>query len=387
MRVDESLKKKFFAQKMEQKRLKELAAAKSLAEAQAKEQALRQSSKRTFPKSTFDVDINRLEVWGRNLGYPPMRKASDWRPVGKAPATLTRSALTHLFCRYPVAGHFYEPWLEGDPNALLPHLGSGKSLYALVPKPGVPQFGPPAVPWPLTRKQCHILTTLTGMPDLQTAYRVAIAQDFGAPRAVQQMLMNTRVGALLAHNRAPFWYRVIQWLAGQGMFPADQLLPLLDFLDSRGDDYDLKGRTVDSLLKAMRDWHRDLNVSKVDLSARQVPYEIRHRPLEYEDPNFGRPLIYNILPVKNYGALIEEGRKMHHCVASYHPSILRGSTEIWSMSVLDAGLERTRLATIEVSVLDKRIVQFRGPCNAPAKDWHILNRWASINNLQVSEWL
>jgi hypothetical protein len=56
--------------------------------------------------------------------------------------------------------------------------------------------------------------------------------------------------------------------------------------------------------------------------------------------------------------LAAEGSSMHHCVYSYRADIEKGKTSIWSFR-----LNGDRVATIEIRLPEKIIVQARGHCN------------------------
>lgn len=322
-----------------------------------------------------------------SLGYQhfsltPLREPTNWRPVGKARETLIRSAVSHLYVRYPVAGHFYDPWLNGndsDPmRRLLPHLGSGKSLKSLV--------GTRACPWTLTNKQCHLLTTLSGY-SLQGAFRVAIAKSFGAPKIVQNMLAQEWLDRFI-NDRYPFWTRFIQWVSSQGMFPETQLRPIVDFLRQRPDDWQFTGRTVDSVLALVHAWHRDLNAEVRETpSNTNVPYTTRYQPLEHKVDSAKGTFIWSVSHIPSYSHLRQEGQKMHHCVGSYHSMIVDGRTEIWSLRVYDGVNAPERVATIEVNVAQGEIVQFRGHCNAPVEFNNAMQRWANMNGLKKGRYL
>lgn len=317
-----------------------------------------------------------------HFSIPPLREPEKWRPVGKARETLVRSAVSHLYVRYPVAGHFYDPWLNGndaDPlRRLLPHLGSGKSLKSLV--------GTPACPWALTNKQCHLLTTLSGY-SLQGAFRVAIAKSFDAPKIVQNMLAQEWLDRFI-NERYPFWTRFIQWVSSQGMFPETQLRPIVDFLRHRPDDWQFTGRTVDSVLALVHAWHRDLNAEMQEVAPNtNVPYTTRYKPLEHKVDSAKGTFTWIVAHIPSYSHLRQEGQKMHHCVGSYHSMIVDGRTEIWSLRGYDGVNAPERVATIEVNVAQGEIVQFRGHCNAPVDFNNAMQRWANMNGLKKGRWL
>jgi PcfJ-like protein len=84
------------------------------------------------------------------------------------------------------------------------------------------------------------------------------------------------------------------------------------------------------------------------------------------------------------GDLLEEGREMHHCVATYSCTIEVGGCSMWSMKLARLGATE-RAVTIEVINSTRTIVQVRGkykryPNN---QERHILELWARENGLKI----
>ncbi|MGL1659514.1 PcfJ domain-containing protein, partial [Vibrio parahaemolyticus] len=73
----------------------------------------------------------------------------------------------------------------------------------------------------------------------------------------------------------------------------------------------------------------------------------------------------------------QEGRQMHHCVASYSWSCSKGVTSVWSMEEMGRDGQQ-KMLTLEVSNRERRIVQARGKYNSmPTQvDRRIMRIWA-----------
>ena len=71
-----------------------------------------------------------------------------------------------------------------------------------------------------------------------------------------------------------------------------------------------------------------------------------------------------IKPLKSYEEFIDEGEKMHHCVATYfgRPGSL----------ILSAREKGKRLATIELDTKNFNVVQCRGACNQVPEKYDFL---------------
>lgn len=154
-------------------------------------------------------------------------------------------------------------------------------------------------------------------------------------------------------------------------------------------DFSFKGRTLASMLALVNAWHEALNkearaiasnVPRNDWRAMQASTEslkITYRAA------FGIPQIWNAADPKTKAhvevrqlihcmELVNEGRAMHNCVASYHTRCAQNICSIFSLRI--AG---ERKATIEIC--NRRIVQVRGNCNMPLAGASLtwLHKWAA----------
>src|SRR5258706_10246103 len=122
--------------------------------------------------------------------------------------------------------------------------------------------------------------------------------------------------------------------------------------------FSLKGRTVQSLMRLMEDWHRDLGQGEGGLS--WGPSSIR--PLIQESPNDDpamAPTIWEITELTSGGQLRTEGTALRHCVASYSYSCWKGRSRIWSLR-RRKGRSYRSVVTVEVNPASRTIVQARG---------------------------
>ena len=102
---------------------------------------------------------------------------------------------------------------------------------------------------------------------------------------------------------------------------------------------------------------------------RSTPYTVFLREIQtwmtkpirnFEWTNFDAR--YEIRQINSYMELYNEGRIMHHCVATYKYSCIQGRCSIWSFSRYNLHNHRKRLLTIEVR--DGSIVQAKGKNNS-----------------------
>lgn len=87
-------------------------------------------------------------------------------------------------------------------------------------------------------------------------------------------------------------------------------------------------------------------------------------------------------------ALVAEGRKLEHCVATYTPSCARGACSIWTMEV-ESFQGITKVLNLEVRNSSLTLCQARGKMNRlpTAKERGILTRWAASAGLKVANYV
>ncbi|HMV69516.1 MAG TPA: PcfJ domain-containing protein, partial [Myxococcota bacterium] len=84
-------------------------------------------------------------------------------------------------------------------------------------------------------------------------------------------------------------------------------------------------------------------------------------------------------------ALVEDGEAMHHCAGAYRALAEARSVSLWSLQRSVAGGRPSRVATVEVALGVRAVVQARGFANAPcaSEALDVVERWAAENHLSV----
>jgi hypothetical protein len=312
-----------------------------------------------------------------------------WVPRGRGRDTLFRSLAEHQLARYPVPSFlwnvFFDPYVE-ELVPLVVHVAAGGSLFAYV------RDNHFAIP--LTRRMCHeLLSTAFRGSFLQAIRRVQVRSVGGDDRLLH-VWWRTRVAQRIGtHDDEGFWLGVLRWLARASMLDPARVGPLVDFLAylrERDASFSMAGRSVAALLRGMEEWHR--NLVREELVRGTVFQPSGLEPLELDvkqrDPTGAvHRGIWRIGEILSSKDLLDEGRRMNHCVSSYARSIENGQTSIWSMT-LENGRGPTghwAVLTIEVRNELRRVVQARGRFNRPATkaEHEILVRWAGLNGLTI----
>lgn len=330
-----------------------------------------------------------------------IRSPEEWKPKGKGRDSLFRSLCEHLLMRYKTPAFlwsgFQTPGQEKVLGPVVALVASGRSLYQLT-KDGT-------FPVPLTKAMCHNFLTCTPADmSMVEGIRKAQVNAFGGGKRLFHAWMGTDPGrTLLGVVEEAFWMTVIQWFAANPMFDPNQIGPLTDYIRFKRNEepaFAINGRSATALLRSMKLWHAEENriqhvnarlgngwgssfdtrvvYNKSGFKNGKFDFSYFKKGREYEDKWF----IDEILTAK---ALFEEGKVMHHCVASYSEYITRGESSIWSM-IHQTNPHAEKVLTLEVKNQIKQIVQIRGVCNraAEARELNVIQMWAGQNGLTVN---
>jgi hypothetical protein len=172
---------------------------------------------------------------------------------------------------------------------------------------------------------------------------------------------------------------------------------LADFIRYKLDNeaqFRFKARTPASMIELMEQWHVLLQKAQID------------RVMEWEGLNFGLWELtegrrrHRVIELLSNRDLLQEGRKLHHCVYSYSGRCAQRRTSIFSLrsyrlnptGCLDEAeqplfheTEYAR-ATIEVNRSRMQVEQFRTLLNAPpdSDQRRLLNLWAEEKKLRLT---
>ena len=314
-----------------------------------------------------------------------LRELTDWIPHRKNVHFQLESLVRHLFDQY---GDVPE-WVIGAWTAtrtanlglnlaeLTRHLGRGQSLRSS-----------PDLPVPLTKRLEHEMrqapaacTFLEALRYAQLAVRDAL-DWFG-------IVLESRLGREVVVAHDDFWLGVVDFFAATPMVDPRQFGPVCDWIHEKRDvgigtdlpqpGFSLKGRTMSSLLAQTEAWHRNLARLRRHAGS-DMPLRTAWEPVPVSDFVGGDEDRVRITQLTTFGQLVEEGRTLQHCVASYVASCQRGRCGIFSLS-----FDSRSTLTLEVTS-DRVVVQARGRHNrrmaADERFW--VNRWVTASRLVLS---
>jgi hypothetical protein len=298
-----------------------------------------------------------------------------------------------LLARWPVPNFFDDAWSERSTDThreWFIHVGAGGNLRTAA-----------GLPFPLTKMMSH--HTLLAPDDISilSALRWGQVRALGGSERLARAVINSPLRDALVDE--PFWLSVVQFFVANPMLDPHQVGPIIDWIQNqrfvgeprqivngvaRGGaipqpNFSMKGRTVESVLRQVERWHRDLNRATTKSALAWPTCGIRG--YERVEGNEGSQKIVRIDEVLTSTELLHEGRAMHHCVASYARTCSRGAVAIFSLK-LDSGAGFDRRLTIELDVRSKRVIQARGRFNAlpqPLEERYLRN-WATATGLTIT---
>jgi len=327
-----------------------------------------------------DAHIRPTSSW---VGTP-----SSWRPA-------VSSLANHLICDYEVPSFLASSWYATDAAA------DKKRGWFVAHSRGA-SFRSLDLPITMTRKMEHIFLASQDHVPIEHAIRRAELLALGAPAEFVKAIISTRLGTDLRDD--DFWRTVWIFLITNARdLDVTQIGPMIDYIQAiRRDErtittscevmgfnslrtaFSMRGRTVQSMLRLMRDWHRSLGGGGPAFSWIRSPFE----PLLVEEPSRDGaelPRRWHMIELTDSAQLRAEGAALHHCVASYADRCLSGSSNIWSLCSW-RGEKVRHVLTVEVDPKKRAIVQARGWANraASGRSLRLLRDWAARERLRMT---
>jgi hypothetical protein len=325
-----------------------------------------------------------------------IRPADEWRGSPSSWRLSVASFAQHLVCKYQVPIFLASSWYSaGD-------LDADKKRKWFVAHARGASFRSLDLPIAMTRKMEHIFLASHDHLAVERAMRRAELLALGMPVEFIQAILSTRVATDLKHSE--FWRTVWNFLiaSASNLDPA-QIGPMIDYIQAIRHDrvamekprgiveidppqpsFSIKGRTVQSMLRLMRVWHRSLGSGRTGLT--WTPSTLQPMLVEEPSPNASAPPgVWQLLELTNSAELRAEGATLHHCVASYANRCVQGMSRIWSLR-FRRGEDVRHVLTVEIDPKRRAIVQARGRANRPAsgKPLRLVQHWAGRERLRLA---
>jgi len=329
---------------------------------------------------------------------------SNWvRPLGKwKPRTHSRqkqfaSLTRHLWARYEVPAFMDNAWLQEQAvyQQWYKDIGGGKNIR-----------DSKDLPFPLTKKMAHHFLAAPDHYSVGGALRWGQIHALGGDRRLSDALLETRLVEEFRDN--DFALSLLRFFIRNPMLDTVHIGPIIDYVwgqryenriifVERGvaqeigppqPNFSMRGRTAEALLRAVARWHGQLAKDSESKNLQWSRSGIEEFTFVEGSKRNKNMRVWRIQELLSGRELIEEGRQMFHCVASYARSCHSGKRSIWSMErETEEGKEK--LLTIEVDNTIREIRQVRGQRNRLATDNEkaIVRRWAGREDLQYPSYL
>jgi PcfJ-like protein len=359
---------------------------------------------RTRAPRLFEAPVND----GRHLGVDALfhlarfrsahiRPTAEWRSTSSSWRPAVALLAHHLTCRYEIPAFMASVWHAVDAA------GDKKRSWVIAHSRGA-SFRSLDLPVIMTRKMEHIFLASHDHLALEPALRRAELLALGMPVAFINAILSTRLAT--DFRNSDFWRTVwMFFIAHAEELNSTQIGPMIDYIQSVRHDriqietqagivetappqpsFSIKGRTVPSMLRLMKEWHRDLGVSDstVAFTWARSPF----KPWLLEEPRRNEqetPKRWHMVELIDSAQLREEGTSLHHCVGSYAYRCYRGTSSIWSLRTWQGEKKRSML-TIEVDPKKRAVIQARGKANrsASGKSLKLLHDWANREGLDMA---
>jgi hypothetical protein len=345
----------------------------------------------TFGRTSYPVAEALLKIHDRKALW--LRPLEAWEKPSHNAGRQFSSLLRHLFAKYPVPHFMDQAWVAHEDGAYryrdwFIHIGLGHNIRTA------------NTPVKMTKMMAHHFLQAPDSYRIEDAFRWGEVHALGGDKRLTEAILGSRLGAAVSEDE--FWTSVIKFFVANPMLDRRHVGPIVDYLHDQkyhtrqmineaGElvnipppqpNLTMRGRTAASLLVQVERWHGMLARVR---GAENVRFKLSgHKPGTFITGSDDRQVVWTFRELLNTHELIEEGRKMKHCVSSYARSCVEGRCSIWAMEAQSRiGLEKCQ--TLEVS-RDGAIVQCRGRQNRyPTEpEISIVKRWAEYANLTIS---
>ena len=305
--------------------------------------------------------------------------------------------LRHLFVVYEMPAFMDNVWFKDNTthHEWYIHIGSGQNIRTA-----------PGIPVTLTKKMAHQFLMAPKQYSVEEAIRWGQVQALGGDKRLTDALRETHLITDFTNNE--FWLSVIRFFVANPMLDVSHVNPIFDYIRNqkyairqiivnRGDaeeigppqpNFTMKGRTAETLLHQVNEWHRQLGRETRGGHFQWTRSDIGELQIIQGSKEKGNQRIWEIRELLSSNELIDEGRRMNHCVSTYGKSCHAGKTSIWTLGINEKD-EIKKVLTIEVLLANRLIRQIRGKSNRlpTTREKHIISQWAASEELKIADYV
>ncbi len=322
-----------------------------------------------------------------------IRPLAEWRAKTHNMDRQFSSLARHLLAEYDVPIFMDQAFLSENSTQQkwFRHIGSGKNIRTAE-----------KLPVPLTKKMAHSFLHAPDNYPIMAAFRWGQVHALGGDRWLANALLETKL--VREFKDDSFWLSIIRFFIRHPMLDRAHVNPIVDYIwdqkyedrmvfvergvaENRGPaqpNFSMKGRTPESLLRQVNEWHRRLGKEAKSGDFQWIHSKIKDFEFIEGRKESKNMKIWRIRELVSSQELLAEGRIMRHCVATYARSCYTGKCTIWTMDLADHLGVNKRL-TIELHPTSKVIRQVRGQNNRlpEEKEKSIIRRWAEKEDLKL----
>lgn len=347
--------------------------------------------------STKHINIIKNIIYYKSYQIQPIE---TWQPPKQ---NQIQSLINHLFCKYPIPTTLYKFFeyetyqaVEGIELALWITQGNPLKKYPLLPN--IQKI----------KNSIHHIYQAPEHYNLNQIYKYCQLKTTNASDKLIDILLSHHTFHSIPkiYNRIQqaqkelFWLDCAQYFSKLHMLDYSIIPNLLDYINHQKftnqqqlinnkithqpnqPNFNIHNRNINTLIQQSEQWHQTIqkiNTSKIH----NWPNTIPTHTIKKSTNNH-----YTFKELTNTKELIDEGKTLHHCVASYSKSCAKGYCQIISMSQHDElNILNKKLITIE---LNKNIInQIKGNQNRKPQphELQIILKWANILNLKLANHL
>lgn len=333
------------------------------------------------PKWFKDKEFIRalIEVAKYRSGW--IRPIEDWKPKAKGEYEKFKELINYLFAQYKYPMFLNHIFFYQQDHFFI------KDFIFLVQGGSIKHINSEI---PLTQKmKAEFMKSPDGFRVFE-AFRYAQVLCLGGDELLAHRMAYSWLGRNDKRDEI-LWEAFIRIVIAGGMFNHDKIGELIDYVRNEVNQnpaYSLKGRTLQSLMRQSDTWHNTMN--KEQRKQGLIVWKSSNfETFEIEDGKCEDDAKLKMIELLSNRELADEGKKMNHCVGSYTYCCERGKTKIVSLRKYHFGLETDRLATIELDMQSKRVVQAKYRYNKPIteKALSFLHKWANLNGFAMGKYL
>ncbi|MEO9571848.1 MAG: PcfJ domain-containing protein [Polaribacter sp.] len=309
-----------------------------------------------------------------SFGNQLVRNIESWERKGFDKEEQLRSLIRHSFAIYETPVFLENTFFEVDKKFMLWYLqlGKGKSVKELS-----------QMPIRLTSKMAHEFKNAPNYFEPNQTLRFVQALGFGASFKTAKLIGFSKLSNI-NESEEKFWETVVHFFSKETNIDGKELDKILEFLMFKyreNKKFSMKNRKQRALLQQALEWEKNVYASNIGEILRWEASGIT--PLYQEKTENGKKVVYKTVELLNSIALFDEGNAMHHCVAEYDEDCSEGVSTIFSLQRVSENKLTERLATIEVGLSEKKIIEAKAKFNEEPneKSIQMIDLW--VNNSQI----